>query len=938
MNKKYILPGAFAILMMASCADEFDPEFVAQKPANLEKMAELAEFQPLKEYIDRSAHPDFKLGAALSAPDFSKKLTEYNVAVTNFDEVVAGNAMKYASCVDDKGNMDFGTVNTFVLDAVDAGITVYGHTLAWHAQQRPKYLNSLLADKPKPVDPNSGKKNKYIAYTAPAAANNWDKQALYDLPTPLQQGVTYTLSVKVKGKDSDGVVGLWPIWNASDNKNEWGGSNDLQYLAENPVAKEWTTIKWTWEAAFPEDCLQLVFGKFDGAICFDDLVLTAAGSEENLIACGNFEDGAMTGWRNNWNGPSFAVEEEVLGESNVEYVTVFTNAITNSAMEAGQSTDCFVVRDATSADDHPAEIIVGEGPNGANCIKVVGKTNPAEEWDTQFFIYTPSKKWEAGEKYKLSMWVKATKEIGTDSQVHSTPGNYKHWAMLSPNPTFTTEWKKLEWESTIPAEGGGEQQTIAFNLNKNKSSDPGTQITYYFSGIEWYYGEEKEVPKMEIVVVDYVNNSDMEGDEAANFVRKENNGAFETVIEDGVGVNGSRGVKVLSKAGASEDWDSQFWIKLNEPLAEGTVVNVKFDYKASVPANADTQAHGAPGAYQHWACIGSPAFTTEWQTYSKVLTVDASMAGGNGLGSIAFNLSKDRGQDVTYYFDNIRVWSEVEQEVKSTIPLTPEEKHDTLVWAMDKWIAGMMEACEGHVKAWDVVNEAIAGDGNDGGFYTLQHGSADNANDFFWQDGMGDLEYVRQAVRLARKYYAKSLEEKGGDDGQLKLFINDYNLESDWDNNHKVKSLINWIKRWEEDGVTKIDGIGTQMHISYYEDAKTLESKKNAIVNSFKLMAATGKLVRISELDMGYVKKDGKDATLDEMTDDMEKQMEEYYKWIIEQYFANVPANQQYGITQWCLTDSPKGSGWRADTPVGIWDLNWNRKYIYRGWTEGLAK
>ena len=443
---------------------------------------------------------------------------------------------------------------------------------------------------------------------------------------------------------------------------------------------------------------------------------------------------------------------------------------------------------------------------------------------------------------------------------------------------------------------------------------------------------------MEIVVVDYVNNSDMEGDEAANFVRKENNGAFETVIEDGIGVNGSRGVKVLSKAGASQDWDSQFWIKLNEPLAEGTVVNVKFDYKASVPANADTQAHGEPGAYQHWACIGSPAFTTEWQTYSKVLTVDASMAGGNGLGSIAFNLSKDRGQDVTYYFDNIRVWSEVEQEVKSTIPLTPEEKHDTLVWAMDKWIAGMMEACEGHVKAWDVVNEAIAGDGNDGGFYTLQHGSADNANDFFWQDGMGDLEYVRQAVRLARKYYAKSLEEKGGDDGQLKLFINDYNLESDWDNNHKVKSLINWIKRWEEDGVTKIDGIGTQMHISYYEDAKTLESKKNAIVNSFKLMAATGKLVRISELDMGYVKKDGKDATLDEMTDDMEKQMEEYYKWIIEQYFANVPANQQYGITQWCLTDSPKGSGWRADTPVGIWDLNWNRKYIYRGWTEGLAK
>ena len=161
-----------------------------------------------------------------------------------------------------------------------------------------------------------------------------------------------------------------------------------------------------------------------------------------------------------------------------------------------------------------------------------------------------------------------------------------------------------------------------------------------------------------------------------------------------------------------------------------------------------------------------------------------------------------------------------------------------------------------------------------------------------------------------------------------------------------MKSLINWIKKWEEDGVTKIDGIGSQMHISYYEDANILESKKKAIQESFKLMAATGKLVRISELDMGYVKADGTDATLDDMDNaeqvaagyPREKAMEEYYKWIIEQYYTLIPEAQQYGITQWCLTDAPSGAGWRPDTPVGIWDTNWNRKYIYRGWTEALAK
>ncbi len=37
------------------------------------------------------------------------------------------------------------------------------------------------------------------------------------------------------------------------------------------------------------------------------------------------------------------------------------------------------------------------------------------------------------------------------------------------------------------------------------------------------------------------------------------------------------------------------------------------------------------------------------------------------------------------------------------------------------------------------------------------------------------------------------------DSQDTKLFINDYNLESDWDNNMKLKSLIEWIKRWEAD-------------------------------------------------------------------------------------------------------------------------------------------
>ena len=246
-----------------------------------------------------------------------------------------------------------------------------------------------------------------------------------------------------------------------------------------------------------------------------------------------------------------------------------------------------------------------------------------------------------------------------------------------------------------------------------------------------------------------------------------------------------------------------------------------------------------------------------------------------------------------------------------------------------------MTACGGKVKGWDLVNEPISGGGDDGsGNYTLQHsegyhsGTWDVGGDaFYWQDYMGDLEYVRQACRLARKY--------GPED--VKLFINDYNLESFWDNNKKLRSLINWIKKWEADGVTKIDGIGTQMHISCSMNDNALNDRKKHITQMFKLMAATGKLVRVSELDMGMDDVNGNPVSTSKMTEAMHKRMANYYEWIIKQYLTIIPAQQQWGICQWCPTDSPTNSGWRADTPVGIWDINYYRKHVYAGWVRGFG-
>lgn len=450
---------------------------------------------------------------------------------------------------------------------------------------------------------------------------------------------------------------------------------------------------------------------------------------------------------------------------------------------------------------------------------------------------------------------------------------------------------------------------------------------------------------------------DFTGDIYIKDIRFEYSRKGKTIKED------RRCLKAEATRRASETWDNQAWFVLGD-FSAGSKYEFSALVRADKPATASTQIHNAPGSYVHYEAIGSIPFTTEWKTVT--LSGTLSKAGQ----SIALNLSELADAN-NYYFDNVSFKVNGVERIKNgdlegtdvssfrvkkygngavtpvicehleyvyvpaTIPLTAQERHDTLVYAMDKWISGMMKACNGKVKAWDLVNEPISGGGNDGdGYYELQHsdgyksGTWDVGGDaFYWQDYMGDLEYVRQACRLARKY--------GPED--VKLFINDYNLESYWDNNKKLRSLIHWIKKWEADGVTKIDGIGTQMHLSCSMNDNTLNDRKKYIKQMFQLMAASGKLVRVSEFDMGMDDANGKSVSTGNMTEAMHKQMANYYQWILEQYFSIIPPAQQWGICLWCPTDSPSGSGWRADTPVGLWDLNWNRKHTYAGIVRGLG-
>ena len=155
------------------------------------------------------------------------------------------------------------------------------------------------------------KRNYFIRYESTAGENLWDRQAIYTLPQALEKGARYSLTMKVRTSADCADLGFWPIWNASDNKNQWGGSNDVQYLAAYPIeAGGWKTLTWNFTANFTLDTFQFVFGKYGGTLDIDDLVLVKEGTSENLIANADFSAKHIQGWGTNWNGPTYSLADE----------------------------------------------------------------------------------------------------------------------------------------------------------------------------------------------------------------------------------------------------------------------------------------------------------------------------------------------------------------------------------------------------------------------------------------------------------------------------------------------------------------------------------------------------------------------------------------------------------------------------------------------------
>lgn len=464
--------------------------------------------------------------------------------------------------------------------------------------------------------------------------------------------------------------------------------------------------------------------------------------------------------------------------------------------------------------------------------------------------------------------------------------------------------------------------------------------TYYVDNIE--FGEAKQDPMTNVLAGD---NSDFEGGTTGKWGCWGNEKSPTSKVSDkGQGHESDYCVVLTNpKDGGTNYYTAQFAYTFDAEFEVGKTYVIQF-YAKSELSSSTIQFQVQNSSSYSGEDYSELPISSEWMLVEHEYT-----CAKEGMNRIVINFG---GAATTYYVDDIK-WGLKNGENKSLktgkatkiyyVLKTPEEKYEALDNAMEQWIKGMFEHIKGDNRfvAWDVINEAISDGGGRrgingvfGGSWTeddvtyydqepeeteseglkLNWSSGAGNQHFYWGYYMG-MDYAVKAYQYARKY----ADENGFSD--LKLFYNDYNLET---SPSKLNEVIEFIKDIDEaNGSPIVDGIGTQMHVQSSISREEIDAM-------FKALAATGKLIRVTELDVATGSATPSSAQLE--------QQAKTYQNIVESYIENVPEAQRHGITIWSLSDAAEEHEyWLNGDAPNLFDANLARKWAYKGVCDAIA-
>ena len=430
-------------------------------------------------------------------------------------------------------------------------------------------------------------------------------------------------------------------------------------------------------------------------------------------------------------------------------------------------------------------------------------------------------------------------------------------------------------------------------------------------------------------------------------------------VVEGEGYQGSFGL-VLKNKGDGNAWEAQNAYTFDSYLDPTKKYIIQFYAKSSSAAGEiqfqyqNGTSYGSQGGYNTFA-VGTDwvkceyEFTPAYDDVNRIIMNFGKVGATYHIDNVKFGVAKNQDEaEGTAARQTILRRASSRASKMYYVLKSADEKREALEGAMEAWVKGVAEhLAENNIVpyGYDVINEPISDGGGIRGYEGVFGGSWQDGDATYYDAAPEETEtdglnlnwgsghwywgyyvpnYPVKAFQLARQYLP----------AETKLFVNDYNLET---SPAKLQQLCDFVKKIDADnGSPIVDGIGTQMHVSLScsddvtKNAENIAALKEKIDAMFKTMAATGKLVRVTELDIALGTGSPSSAQYQAQAD--------CYRMIVESFKANVPENQQSGITIWSLSDNDvEHEYWLNGEKPNLFDSDYLRKWSYKGFCDGIA-